>query len=323
MIPQRDFRLQSDWTPLEVRPSRPGQRAQWLNELRRNPPQDAAALLSDILPDLFGFPDAASLEILTGDLYHPDASVRRYAANGLFFGPEDTVTAALRAMVRTKGPSDTMVRWLPQSEEMVRASLPYLESDSLVILEGAIALLNWAPHTGVPVLDAELRTAERVVPKVAEQSGSSLTQQMAESNDPRVHALLRRLLEQGHYQVLAGLLHFADPGDLPAVGALLNTNANDRFSYLPYEMNRAFGNAALPYFERALDQSPARFTARELAKQLMLADVPAGFQYAVRVLQQRGVAARVDIIEVLKSQFPELKSAGDDAILTFVKQRAQ
>jgi hypothetical protein len=322
MTHRADFRIQSEWTRIEVLPSLPGQRAQWLNALRRNPPQDAAALLSDVLPSLLGFPDAESLEILTDYLYDPDASVRRYAGNGLFYWPDDTVSRTLKALLRSKGPSDAIIRWLPRSEEIVQASVPYLESDSAVILEGAIAALTWAPHTGGPVLDAELRSAEHIVPRVDDQSGSNLAQRMAESKAPRVHALLSRLLEQGHYQVLAGLLQFADPGDLPALGALLNASVNDRFSYLPNEMNRAFGKAALPYFERALDKSPARFTARELVKELVVAGDPAGFQYALRVLQQRG-AERMDMVEVLKSQFPELKSAGEEALLAFVTQHSQ
>ena len=322
MTHRADFRIQSEWTAIKVLPSLPGQRAQWLNALRRDPPQDAAALLSDVLPGLLGVPDAESLDILTGYLYHPDASVRRYAGNGLFYWPDDTVSRTLEALLRGKGPSDAMIRWLPRSAEIVRASAPSLESDSPVILEGAIAALTWAPQTGGPILDAELRSAERIVPRVDDQSGSNLAQRMAESKDPRVHALLRRLLEQGHYQVLAGLLQFADPGDLPALGDLLNASVNDRFSYLPNEMNRAFGEAALPYFERALDRSPARFTARELVKELVAAGDRAGFQYALRVLQQRG-AERMDMVEVLKSQFPEMKSAGDETLLAFVTQHSQ
>jgi hypothetical protein len=48
----------------------------------------------------------------------------------------------------------------------------------------------------------------------------------------------------------------------------------------------------------------------------------AGFQYALRVLQQRG-AERMDMVEVLKSQFPEMKSAGDETLLAFVTQHSQ
>jgi hypothetical protein len=68
---------------------------------------------------LFGFPNDASLEILTGYLYHPDAAVRKFALNGLNWWPADIVSRTLPDLIRTKGPNDDIERFLQE----IRAGL--------------------------------------------------------------------------------------------------------------------------------------------------------------------------------------------------------
>lgn len=86
-------------------------------------------------------------------------------------------------------------------------------------------------------------------------------------------------------------------------------------------MYKQFGKAAVPYFEAALRASPGPYTAQTLALQLMAAGDPLGFQYAMQVITPEG-AARMNMLQALKNQFPELKSSGEDAILAFVKARS-
>lgn len=76
---------ESAWTPIEILPAQPQQRAAWLAELRAHPPSDPAQLLTDTLPSLLALPDDASLQILTGYLHDRDARVKHYAEDGLSY----------------------------------------------------------------------------------------------------------------------------------------------------------------------------------------------------------------------------------------------
>jgi hypothetical protein len=112
---QGDIRGRSEWTSIEVLPSKSNQRAQWLDELRKRAPADPSELLSDVLPGVLGLPDQPSLEFVLGYLYHPDAAVRRYAMNGLYYWPDDLVSLRLRALLQAKGPNDDLARFLRQA----------------------------------------------------------------------------------------------------------------------------------------------------------------------------------------------------------------
>jgi hypothetical protein len=273
---------------------------------------------------VLGAPDDVSFDIVAGYLYHPDRSVRGYAMNGLSYWPEDSTSNKLLALLHTKGPSDALISFLTRqprfrdSAEIVEASLPYLEADSPVLLGGAFAALRLPSRDNPAVREALLRSAEHVVSRADSQTGSDLAQMLAATKDPRAHALLQSLLGQGHSQVQSGLLAFNDPADLPGLSALLN----GPFGWsMADELYKRFGEAAIPYLERTLAGSPERFTAQYIARKLISIGDPAGFQYAVRAIEQKG-ASRIDIIQILKSQFPELNSASEEALAAFARKRA-
>jgi hypothetical protein len=92
-------------------------------------------------------------------------------------------------------------------------------------------------------------------------------------------------------------------------------------AFLPEMLYRTFGNAAEPYLTRALTGPLGRFTARNVVRQLMAIGNPSGFQFAARSIERKDVS-RLDMIQVLKSQFPELNTANDDAIAAFARKRA-
>ena len=297
----------------------------WLS-LRERPPSDPAELLADTLPSVFGVPDDASFEILAGYLYHPDATVRRFAMDGLSYWPEELTSARLLGLLRTKGPSDSLVRFLMRqpdfrrvhSDEIVNASLPFLAADSPVVLGGAVAALLPVSRDNPAIRGAMLRSAEHVVSRTDSQSGSDLAYAIAATKDDRSHAILQGLLEKGYTQVASALLSFGDLTDLPGLSTLLTDPGG---ASLPEQLSRTYGNAAIPYLERALSGTPGRFTAQSIARQLIAVDDPAGFLYAARCIEQRGVS-RFDMIQFLKSKFPELNAGNDDAIAAFARKRA-
>ena len=271
---------------------------------------------------MLGAPDDVSFEILTGYLYHADASVRRYALYGLSYWPEDSTSTKLLSLLHTKGPSDSLIRFLTRqpgrrnSLEIVEASLPYLKADSPVLMKGAVDALRSASRVNPGILEAMLQSAEHVVSRTDTQTGLDLAEVMAATKDERAHALLRKLLEKGYNQVAIPLLSFGDPADLPGLGALLPVQAS-----LGRELYRRFGNAAVPYLNRALAGSPERFEAQNLARQLIAIGEPAGFQFVVRAIEQKNVS-RFEMIQFMKSQFPELQTANDDGIAAFARDRA-
>jgi hypothetical protein len=112
VVPQTAFRARSEWTPIEVLAAESGQRSEWLRSLRDRAPSDAAELLTDILPGLLCVPDDASFDILSGYLYHPNASVQKYALDGLFYWPEDYTLRKVQALLQTRGPSEAVTRYL-------------------------------------------------------------------------------------------------------------------------------------------------------------------------------------------------------------------
>lgn len=111
-VAETEFRVRSEWTPIEVVAAKPGQRSAWLRSLRDRAPSDAAELLTDTLPSLLGVPDDASFDILAGYLYHSDASVQRYTLDGLSYWPEEFTLPKIQALLRARGPSDAVTRFL-------------------------------------------------------------------------------------------------------------------------------------------------------------------------------------------------------------------
>lgn len=285
------IRAQSEWTPIEINPA------------------DPAALPAQ--------PNDASL-------YDPDPNTRRLAMNLLNYEPEDVASNHLLALIHEKGPSDVIVGFLirqpafrqAHAAEIAEASLPYLKSDSVIALEGAVAALRAAPN-----IDALLAAAEHVTERSSAQTGADLAQILVDSHHPRAHAVLRRLVDRKYLQIAHALASYRDPADLPALAALF-VPSGENGAFLPELLYTNYGAAAVPFLKAALDQSPPRFTARNLAAQLMAANDPAGFAFAEQALTARG-SNHFDIMQQLRSQFPELANADEATLLAFVRARRQ
>jgi len=110
-------------------------------------PTDTVEALTDFLPSILGVPDPESLRLLVPYFYHPDELVRRYAVAGLAYWPLVQAEASIKGWLRTKGPSDAMIHFLargpydslPDFDSILEIVLPYLRSDSPVLVAGALA----------------------------------------------------------------------------------------------------------------------------------------------------------------------------------------
>jgi hypothetical protein len=137
------------WTPIEIQPGSPESRARWLTEMSAHAPPDTVEALTDFLPSILGVPDAESLRLLGPYFYHSNELVRRYAVAGLAYWPVIQAEATIKGWLRTKGPSDAMIHFLetgpydslPDFDSLLEIVLPYLRSDSPVLVSGAMAAL--------------------------------------------------------------------------------------------------------------------------------------------------------------------------------------
>jgi hypothetical protein len=134
------------WTPIEIQPGSPESRASWLAEMGAHAPTDKVEALTDFLPSILGIPDAESLRLLGPYLYHPDELVRRYAGAALTYWPAVQAEASVKEWLRTRGPSDGIINLLargpffalPDFDSILEIALPYLRSDSPVLVAGAL-----------------------------------------------------------------------------------------------------------------------------------------------------------------------------------------
>jgi hypothetical protein len=137
----------TEWTPIEIQPGSPGSRASWLTEMSAHAPTDTVEALTDFLPSILGIPDPESLRLLGPYLYHPDKLVRRYAGVALTYWPAVQAETIVKEWLRTNGPSDGMINFLarghfnalPDFDSILEIVLPYLRSNSPVLVEGAVA----------------------------------------------------------------------------------------------------------------------------------------------------------------------------------------
>lgn len=329
-------RAQSDWTPIEILPARPNQRRQMLDAVKKRNETDPAALLHEVLPSVLGFPDQDTLELVSSELDNSFRGVRQYVLGALSFWPADVRRNLVFRDLQAHGPTDETVRFLADAPEfkarqaeILNAALPYLDSDSAAAIDGAIVavILSPAPHEPA-VYEAELRAVERIHDRSDVRYRNSLLSDLASPNaavqkDPRVRALLLNLLAQSpDNQAAICLTWQGNPADLPRLAQLLSrSGSKEQFSGLPQALYRAYGTAAVPYLETALRASPGRFTNREIAMQLMKAAVPEGFRYALEQIAP-GNPYRLDMLQALRDQFPELKGSSDTAAAEFLKARA-
>jgi hypothetical protein len=93
-LPKTTEITHSDWTPIEILPARPDLRAALLADARNHPPSDPGEILSDLLPNILGYPDDESFEILARYLEDPSRAVRAYAQKALSYWPTAEKRAA-------------------------------------------------------------------------------------------------------------------------------------------------------------------------------------------------------------------------------------
>lgn len=126
----------------------------------------------------------------------------------------------------------------------------------------------------------------RTVQELSENLGSM-------SSSDRAHELLVQISQRSDTageQARIALTWHHEPSDLPRLAAVLTTpgdadpRGTDR-STLPASLIQGFGDAALPYLERAVATSPYVWVRTQSAEQLALHNRPAGFKFLLEAVE--------------------------------------
>lgn len=320
--------FQTAWTHIEIQPARPATPVAQ--------PQDPAEAISDYLPSILGFPDEAHLTLVTGHLYHPNDTVRRYASLGLAYWPDDDVNRRLTELLHTRGPSDVVVERTFRTPGALDFILPYLRSENPVLMRGAITGVTRLVFADPPLLsaaararaeDALISAAENVLRAGDPQTGNNYASALSGVHDPRAHALLWDFVKRNVLieQSLIAVTWFKDPADLPRLAILLEAPAKGdtmqgTYSPLPYAVHRAYGDAALPVLESAIQRSGYVWVQTNCARELVLAGRKFGFAFIAQAIEQNKFYRR-EMIQFIQDRFPELRGADDSKVLAFLKAR--
>jgi hypothetical protein len=320
--------FQSAWTGIEILPGPPGAPGA--------PPQDPVDALGDYLPSILGFPDDAHLALVVGYLYHPTETVRRYALQALNFWPEDVIIRRLADLLRTRGPSDVVVERTFLTPGAVNFILPSLRSDNPTLLRGAVSGVSSLLFADPPPLSAADRAraegaliaaAENVLRNGDSQTGGFYVAALGGVRDPRARDLVWSFINRNVIteQSLIVITWFKNPADLPRLAALLEAPAKgdpmDRtYASLPYAIHRAYGDAALPVLESAIQKSGYVFVQTNCARELVEAGRKSGFAFIAQAIEQNKFY-RAEMMRFIQDRFPELRGAGDSQVLEFLKAR--
>ncbi len=329
--PRRDQTLfRSAWTRVEVQPAAPAPIG--------SPPQDPVEILGDFLPSLLGFSDGERLSVVLDYLYHPEETVRRYAANGLGYWPDDEVQSRLNSLAQGKGLSDVVVdRTMLASPELAEAMFRQLKSDNPVSVRGAVTAASrvisnrqqlFSNSAKARAVEALIAVAEHVIRVGDGQTINDFAAALGAIRDERSQQILWDFVRRrvAYEQSLIAITWRKDLNDLPRLAAILDAPAtgdplSGELSSLPYALHNAYGAAALPVLENALKKSGYVWVRTSCARELTIENRPSGFAFVADATEQNRFYKR-EMIEFVLGRFPDLRGAGDAAVLAFLKRRA-
>jgi hypothetical protein len=103
--------------------------------------------------------------------------------------------------------------------------------------------------------------------------------------------------------------------------AALLTKADTADSSLPYSLHRAYGDAALPFLDRAARDSQQVRVRIACAEELILANRAEGYRYLVQTVKE-SPSTRQGALQFIRDRFPDLRSASEDTVTNFIESKA-
>ncbi|MDQ6760651.1 MAG: hypothetical protein M3Z32_12430 [Acidobacteriota bacterium] len=256
----------SAWLKIRVQPLSAAKRLAWLASMRAGPPSDPTDLLTDFIPSLLAMPDSGVLATLEDALYNPSEVVRQYAFYSTFLFDDELIARWLPDVIQRRGPTNEIALQLswrrnllqPGASDLVHSVLPYLKSQSPLLVGGALRALGFLRDQydwkSQPNLLALINTAvsndgERLIRIHAPEILQPLATFLGGWKADRSRALLWRLVDGGTVleQAWICLTWIGDPRDLPR---LATYNISNREYYL----DRGYGAAAARHIKSTRDR---------------------------------------------------------------------
>jgi hypothetical protein len=340
---------QSEWLTFELRASTPRQRASWLRNQLARARIDPGVVAGDILPSMMSqAPNREVLRAVMDELYSDNDAVIAYALGCAYRFPDRELHAETLETINQTGPSERLayfVSWRSDlfkndAREIVHASLSSLQSRWDAQALGAVKMLIFETRLANSPVSApsRLRTiADKAVlaaaPNLLKRSArvqSALAEFLGEVKTSASRDLLWQMVGSsgfGNEQAAIALTWIANSGDLPKLGELLvklggtDPTGRDRTSLI-YGLMKAYGDAAIPYLEKAVTDSPYAFVRLQSAEQLVARGSPIAFRFFLETVDQNPFY-KAEAVLSLKDRFPrDLSPTSDDAaVIAFLKAR--
>src|SRR3569833_2218249 len=168
-------------------------------------------------------------------------------------------------------------------------------------------------------------------PANLEGSDTGLQQLLAEAlgsvKTDAARDLLWEMIDSG---IAAGQSRIAltwihDPRDLPRLAALLTetnpASPNSMDTSLAYGLHRGWGDAALPLLKQAARDTTQPGIRISSAEELIIAGEPEGFQYLLQAMGEKP-SFKQEGLQFVRDRFPELRGQDEEALLVFLKAKA-
>lgn len=333
---------ESDWLDFNVIQTTAREREAWFAAALVARPSAAGLYVGDYIPSLLAASsDKRVVQAVLNGFYSNDRLIGSCALGTLEHFPGNVTVSAIMESLRRRGPVEGMayfVSWhkaLFQTyrDEIVRIARSYLSSKNDLIAEGSLRMLLFArafdwPRNSTTMRDADT-AVEAAAPALAQRVGpvaNTLAQYLGGIKSPASRRQLWQQVARGgsdREQALIALTWIADPADLGRIGDLLvqpgNPDPTGRdLASLPYALVQAYGDAAIPYLQRAMANSPYDWVRPASAEQLSLKGRVEAFRFFLDAMTEYHVY-RAEVIRWLIETFHA--KANQAEIVAFLNER--
>jgi hypothetical protein len=335
---------QSDWLDFTVVETSPAEREARLTATLAARPTAIGLYIGDYLPSLLAaLPDRRVVQTVFDALYSDKDLIRSCALGVLEKLPDSVTVPAVLESLRQRGPVSGLAYFVSshkalfqdRRDEIVHMATSYLSSNDDAIAEGALRMLIFARAFDWRGNSTAIREAniavEAALPALAQRLGPvahALAEYLPAIKSPASRVQLWQQVARGssdRKQALIGLTWIADPVDLSRIGDLLVQpgNADPRgtdLASLPYHLARAYGDAAIPYLQRALADSPYVWVRTESAKELASKGRVESFRFFLDAITENRFY-RAEIVNWLRTAFRQLATASEAEVAAFLNER--
>jgi len=341
--PRERVLAESGWLDFDVVAARRADYETWLSATLAARPTDAGLYVGDYLPSvLAAAPDRRVAQAVIDALYSGVGLIRSCALGSLAKFPANVSAPLVLESLHRRGPVDGIayfVSWhaawfQDRRDEIVKTAVSFLRSNDNAVIEGALRMLGFAHAFDWKGDTTALRSADRAVEAAGPglmTRGDTVARALAVYLPVIKSAASRDLLwaiEQRpaeREQALIALTGIADPADLSKIGDLLVQPGNKDsrgtdLSGLPYQLVRAFGDASIPYLQRAMAESPYVWVRTQSAEQLVLKGRVEGFEFFLDAITANR-SYRAELVNWLRVAFHLPTTGGETEVTAFLNER--